>query len=135
MSQEIYRDPFGVILHDPAADVLELRWSAGTTGMNDDDFMAWLTRYADAATSTRAPHLLIDVTRFSFSPGQHVGAWRDEQIIPTYNAAGVRKFAFLVREGSAGTVESGASPAVEPPGNFPTGYFDARPDVDAWFAA
>jgi len=133
MTEEIYEDAFGVIRHDPAAGVLELEWSAGTAGMTDQDFMDWLTRYADAAASTRAPNLLIDVRRFAFSPSPHVGAWRDEHVIPTYNAAGVRKFAFLVPEGSPGTVGAGNPPAVEPPGTFPTGYFDARDQVDAWF--
>ena len=75
------------------------------------------------------------MTRFTFTPGPRVGPWRDERVIPMYDRAGVPRLAFLVPEGSPGTVESGAEPAPEPPGVFPTGYFDARGDIDAWFAS
>ncbi len=55
-------------------------------------------------------------------------------MVPRYNAAGVRKFAFLVPEGSPGTVGAGNAAAVEPPGDFPTGYFDSRQQIIAWFS-
>jgi len=41
---------------------------------------------------------------------------------------GVR--AFLLPEGSPG---AGASPTPEPPGKFPTGYFDQPAKIEAWF--
>jgi hypothetical protein len=135
MTGEIYRDGFGVLRHDEDAGTLELEWTEGSSGMTDDDFMGWLTRYADAEATLRAPNLVIDVRRFAFSPGGHVAAWRDEAIVPRYNAAGVRRFAFLLPSGSPGTVAAGNEPAPEPPGTFPTGYFDSREAVDAWFAA
>jgi hypothetical protein len=58
--------------------------------------------------------MLVDVTRFRHSPGEQVGLWRDEHIIPRYNAAGGRKFAFLVPPRAPGTVENGSEPAREP---------------------
>lgn len=134
MAREIYRDRFGAILHHEDAGTLELEWSEGNAEMTDEDFMAWLARYADASLSTRAPNLMIDVTRFRFRPGERVAAWRDEHVIPKYNAAGVRKFAFLLPAGSPGTVAAGNRPAPEPPGEFPTGYFDDRTAIEAWFA-
>jgi hypothetical protein len=134
MVNEIYRDRFGAILHDEAAGTLELDWTDESAAMSDDEFMGWLARYADASLSTRVPNLMIDVSRFRFRPGEQVAAWRDEHVIPRYNAAGVRKFAFLLPAGSPGTVATGNEPAPEPPGEFPTGYFDDRAAVDAWFA-
>jgi hypothetical protein len=134
MTREMHRDAFGVLRHNQDAGILELEWTEGSSGMTDDDFMAWLTRYVDAQESVRAPNLVIDVRRFAFSPGAHVGGWRDQAIIPRYNAAGVRKFAFLLPAGSQGTVAERNEPAPEPPGTFPTGYFDSRAAVDAWFA-
>ena len=101
MAEEIYRDATGVLRHEPASGLVELEWLDGSAGMTDGDFMAWLTRFADAEESFREPNLLIDVTRFSFRPGDHVGAWRDEQIIPRYNASGVRKFAAAPRARSS----------------------------------
>ena len=134
MAEEIYRDRFGTMLHDEGAGVLELALDEGTAEMRDDDFMGWLSRYADAEVSIRAPNLLIDVTRFRYRPGADVAPWRDEHVIPKYNEAGVRKFAFLVPDGSPGTVGAGSAPTAEPPGRFPTGYFDSRDQIDAWFA-
>ncbi len=66
-------------------------------------------------------------------PGEHVAPWRDEQIIPRYNAAGVTKFAFLVPPGAPGTVEAGSEPEKEAPGSFPTGYFEDRQHIFEWF--
>ena len=134
MAEEVYRDRYGAIRHDKDAGTLELEWFAETAQMDDDDFKDYLTRYAKAETSIRAPYLVIDVTRFAFRPAQEVGAWRDEHIIPLYNAAGVKKFAFLVPEGTLGTAGAGNVPAPEPPGTFPTGYFDSRGQMKTWFA-
>jgi hypothetical protein len=83
----------------------------------------------------RAPHMLVDLTRFGHSPGEGVPRWRDEHVIPRYNSAGVRKFAFLVPAGASGTVESGLEPEKEPPGTFPTGYFEERQHILEWFAS
>src|SRR6266540_3245091 len=99
MSQEIYRDRFGAIRREEGPGILELEWFDDATGMTDEDFKAWLTRYAAAAETTHTLNLVIDVTHFAFRPGPDVGPWRDEHIIPRYNAAGVRKFAFLVPPG------------------------------------
>src|SRR2546427_2835818 len=67
---------------------------------------------------------------FRHRPGPEVGPWRDEHVIPRYNRAGVSKFAFLLPQGSPG---AGASPTPEPPGKFPTGYFDQPAKIEAWF--
>jgi hypothetical protein len=55
--------------------------------------------------------------------------WRDEQIIPRYNAAGVKKFAFLM---PAAMPAIGADPAPEGPADFPTAYFAERTQAQAW---
>jgi hypothetical protein len=134
MAEELYGDRFGRLRHDETTGVLELEWLDGSGQMNDDDFMGWLTRYAEAEEAVRAPNLLIGVRRFGFRPGAHVAAWRDENIIPRYNAAGVTRFAFLLPAAASGTVGAGNAPALEPPGTFPVGYFDSREQLDAWFA-
>jgi len=127
---ELYRDQFGVLLEDLSNRMLELKWLDGSSAMTDEDFKAWLDRFSTEAETRRQPHLVIDVRQFRHRPGPEVGAWRDEHVIPRYNRAGVIKFAFLLPEGSPG---AGASPAPEPPGKFPTGYFDQPAKIEAWF--
>jgi hypothetical protein len=133
--KEVYRDRFGVLLEDSASRLLELRWQEASAAMTDDDFRAWLERYAAEAEARRPANLLIDVTQFRHRPGAEVAPWRDTHIIPRYNRAGVKKFAFLLPPGSPGTASAGNQPEPEPPGTFPTGYFDDRGQIDEWFSS
>jgi hypothetical protein len=133
VAKELYRDQFGIITHDPEHGMLELEWLEGSANMTDEDFMRSIERYAAFAREHRTPNMLVDVTRFRHTPGEHVAPWRDERIIPRYNAAGVKRFAFLVPQGAPGTVEAGSQPEKEPPGKFPTGYFEDRQRIHDWF--
>jgi hypothetical protein len=101
--------------------------------MTDDDFKRSMQRYAELAGAHSTPYLLVDVTKFRHTMGEGIGAWRDEHIIPAYNAAAVKKLAFLFPARARGTVEEGNAPANEPPGEFPTGYFTERRRILAWF--
>jgi hypothetical protein len=92
-----------------------------------------MRRYAELAGAHSTPYLLVDVTKFRHTMGEGIGAWRDEHIIPAYNAAAVKKFAFLFPAGALGTVEQGNDPAKEPPGEFPTGYFAEHGRILDWF--
>lgn len=129
MATELYRDDFGVILHDEPKGVLELQWLEGSSGMTDDDFKEWLERYAQLGLEHRTPFMIIDVRQFRHQLSESTGPWRDEHIIPKYNAAGVKKFAFVFPEGAAPASE----PAPEGPATFPTGYFDSRHRIEEWF--
>ena len=102
MAQELYRDRFGAILHHSGEQILELEWFEGSATMTDDDFMRSMERYAAFAEEHRAPNMLVDVTRFKHTPGEQVAQWRDQHIIPRYDAAGVKKFAFLIPSGAPG---------------------------------
>jgi hypothetical protein len=126
------RDEYGVIWHHEEDGILELEWLDHSASMTDDDFKRSMQRYAKLAGAHSSPYLLVDVTRFRHTMGEGVGAWRDEHIIPAYNAAGVKKFAFLFPPGAPGTVEEGIDPAKEPPGEFPTGYFAERERIVDW---
>jgi len=128
---ELYRDQFGVLLEDLDHRMLELKWLESSAAMTDDDFKAWLERFSAEAETRRQPYLVINVREFRHRPGPEIAAWRDEHIIPRYNRGGVTKFAFLLPEGSAG---ASGSPAPEPPGTFPTGYFDTPAKIEAWFS-
>jgi hypothetical protein len=54
--------------------------------------------------------------------------WRDEHIIPRYNA-GVRRFAFLYPDG---VPLIGTPPGPMGPSTFPTGYFGRRQAALDW---
>ena len=105
---EVARNPWGVILHHPHWYTLELRWLP--VEMSDADFKETLGLLADMGEQHKPRFMMIDATDFHHEFGPGVMQWRDENIIPRYGAAGVTKFAFLVREGFPGTVESGAQP-------------------------
>ena len=130
---ELKRDSFGTTTHDAARGTLELEWSAGTASMTDEDFKRQLRQLAGFAEELRPPNMLIDVTEFAHRPAAEFGAWRDEHIIPRYNGAGVKRFAFIVPTRAPGTVEGGAQPAPEGPAEFPTAYFESRDAVYEWF--
>ena len=129
METQLYQDRFGVMLYDDTRNILELRWLAETESMNDNDYMRWLARYAAPVEQYHVPFTLIDTRAFHHHPGAHTGPWREEHIIPQYNRAGVKKFAFLLPEGSAPKTE----PMPEGSAQFPTGYFDSREQIDRWF--
>lgn len=129
MATEVYRDEFGIITHDDARKVLELQWLESTANMSDDDFMQWLELYVVIGEEHRTPFMIIDARQFRHRPGAHVWPWREERIIPRYNNVGVKKFAFLLLAGAGPASE----PAPEGAAVFPTGYFDSRDGIDAWF--
>ena len=126
---DISHDEYGVMSFDPERRVLELEWLEATARMTEDDFKGSLERLATGAEDHRPQGILVDVRHFRFSPGPDFGAWRDEHIIPRYNAAGVERFAFLVPEDAAPS----SLPSHEGPATFPTGYFDSRDAIEAWF--
>jgi hypothetical protein len=129
METPLYQDRFGVMLYDDAKKILELRWFADTESMTEDDYMGWLERYAAATEKHHIPFVLIDTRAFRHHPGEHTGPWREKHIIPQYNRAGVKKFAFLLPEGAAPKTE----PMPEGSAQFPTGYFDSREQINRWF--
>lgn len=129
---EIGRNPLSVILHHPGWRTLELRWLP--VDMSDADFKETLALLAELGDQHHPQFMIIDATEFHHEFGPGVMQWRDENIIPRYGAAGVKKFAFLVPAGFPGTVESGAQPGVEGSATFPTGWFSTRERAYQWLA-
>jgi hypothetical protein len=78
--------------------------------------------------------MIVDVTEFRHSPGAEVAPWRGEHMIPRYNAAGVKKFAFLVPAERRALSRRGASGKGSPRVTFPTGYFGDCNRIEDWFA-
>jgi hypothetical protein len=131
MTEQIYEDRWGEVFDRPSGDLIELRWFDTTAEMSASEFQSWLTKFAECVEKCGRSRVLIDSTAFRMSPAKMDGPWRDANIIPRYNAAGVRKFAFHMPEGMP---MIGQPPENEAPGRFPTGYFGKRQDALAWLS-
>lgn len=131
---EVARNQWGVVLYHQQWRTLELQWLPTTRGMGDDGFKETLELFAGAGERVKPALMLIDANDFHHQPGEGVLQWRDDHIVPRYNAAGVTKFAFLVPDGTPGTVEAGGTPAPDGPATFPTGWFSSRERAYQWLA-
>jgi hypothetical protein len=131
MIEQVYEDRWGEVFDRPSANVIELRWFDTTAALSADEFQSWLVKFAECVERCARKGVLVDSTVFGMSPAKMDGPWRDANIIPRYNAAGVRKFAFHM---PAGMPMIGLPPAIEAPGRFPTGYFGRRQDALDWLA-
>ena len=128
-SEIIYEDKWGEIIDRPSSELVEIRWYDTTAEMTGDEFNNWLSTYAGCVETKKRPGCLVDSVQFKMPMDRMNQGWRDENIIPRYNAAGVAKFAFIM---PAGMPLSGAEPVREGQGNFPTGYLGERSVAVAW---
>jgi hypothetical protein len=128
----MYEDEYGSTIDRPDANFIEIRWYDATASFTTEGFNVWLARFAGAVEAVRRPAVLVDSVQFKMDLARMDRDWRDVNIIPRYNKAGVRKFAFLMPEGMPAI---GTPPAVEGPADFPTAYFGNRADALAWLAA
>ena len=131
-SEIVYEDKWGEIIDRPSSKLVEIRWYDTTAEMSGDEFNHWLSTYAGCVEVKKRPGCLVDSVQFKMPMDRMNSAWRDENIIPRYNAAGVAKFAFIM---PAGMPLIGAEPAREGPGDFPTGYFGERSTAVHWIEA
>lgn len=109
--------------------MIELRWYDGSSDLSGDTFNDWLMTFADECEKARRGRILVDAVQFQMPLEDMDEAWRQRYIIPRYDAAGTRRFAFLVwKEWPA----VGDPPAPEGPAEFPTAYFASRATALAW---
>ncbi len=113
------------LTHRRADSAVLLRWTPATAEMTDADFKDALEAFADLAEGRNARNLLVDVRTFRHEVGEALGAWRGEAIVPRYNRAGIRKFAYVV-PGPGG-------PSGGPGEDFETRAFADEDSALAWF--
>lgn len=130
-SRIVREDRWGEIIDRPDADMVELRWFDTTRDLDGDTFKRWLEGFAAAVEEAGRSGVLTDAIVFGMASDQMDGEWRDANIIPRYNRAGVKRFAFLM---PAGMPAIGAPSAPEGPADFPTAYFATRQDALIWLA-
>lgn len=129
---ELFRDEFSTYFRDDLRGLIEQRWSSATKSMSEQQFRDGISRLAQFLEREHVHNVLVDMAEIEHTPSDDFEAWRQSQIIPRYNAAGVKKFAFLLPPGAPTTVENGTKPAVEGKANFPTGYFATREQALKW---
>ncbi len=130
---ELFRDEFATYLRDDRRSVIEQRWSNATKSMSEQQFRDGISMLAQFLEQGRIHNVLVDMTEIDHTPSDDFEPWRQSRIIPRYNAAGVKKFAFLLPPDAPNTVEKGTKPAKEGAANFPTGYFASRDRALKWF--
>ena len=130
--QVLYSNRWGDILERSGDNCVEIRWHDASSEMTEPDFQHFLEEYAECVEECGLPGGLIDTLQFKMDTSKLSPGWRDENIIPRYNEAGMKKFAFIMPEGMPAV---GAEPMPEGPATFPTGYFDKRADALAWLKA
>lgn len=126
-----YGDHWGEIIDRGHSRLIEIRWFDSTRAMSSEDFRPWLTRFVSILERTGRVLALVDATSFRMDPALMDRSWRDKHIIPRYNAARVKRFAFLM---PAAMPAIGEAPAVDGPAHFPTAYFGTRDDALTWLA-
>jgi hypothetical protein len=124
-----YEDRFGSVIDHPDAAYLEIHWYDTTEAMSAAEFQDWLAGFDGEVERRRPAGVLVDSTNFRMDPANMNMAWRDENIVPRYNAGGVQKFAFHM---PAGMPAIGAAPQPEGPATFPTAYFARRQVALDW---
>jgi hypothetical protein len=132
----VAKDQWGQIIYYDQWNSLELRWFESTTTGAESDLRSTMQTFAQEAVNRSPTTLIVDTTDFRHTWGDDMRQWRDAEIIPLYNQAGVTKFAFIANPQYPGpTVEAGATPAPDGPANFPTGWFKTREAAYQWLAA
>ena len=126
-----YSDNWGECIVRPDDNCSEIRWFDTTTDMSGDAFNRFLDAYAAIVERAGLTGALVDAVQFKMDMSKMSMGWRDEHIIPRYNAAGLKKFAFLM---PAGMPAIGAPPSRDGPADFPTAYFGTRQDALNWIS-
>ena len=129
MASIAFTDEWGEVIDRPEHDTIEIRWFDSTATMTGTQFNDWLSRFAAEVERTGRSRVLVDSVPFAMPMDQMDGGWRDANIIPRYNAAGVKRFAFVMPSRMPAT---GAPPFAVGPAEFPTAYFGVRREAIAW---
>src|SRR5665811_2275041 len=115
MGTTVYDDNWGSVVDHPEEGFIEIIWSDETSAMTGEAFNEWLGAFAGLVEEHRRSGVLVDSRSFLMDMALMDGEWRDANIIPRYNHAGVEKFAFVM---PTGMPLIGTDPAQEGPGHF-----------------
>ena len=107
----------------------QLTWLPGTEKMTNQDFGDALWVFATAALRHGAERLMIDMTKFMYSPSAEILEWRDQVIVPMYIQAGVKKVVWVWPG------ESGSRMTTGDKGGYENRYCASEEEAVAWILA
>jgi hypothetical protein len=113
--------------HNPDTHAIELDWKETSGAMTTDDFKEALEHFAGYIRDQSATGALVDVRRFGFESPPELEPWRQENIVPVYNAGGLKRFAYLLPAGVEYRPGGGGDGAA-----FVTDYFEDIDEARAW---
>ena len=94
--QLLHDDNYFRVMWDDETRVISIDWKEATSSMTNQDFKSELELFAGLVERKKARGILVDVAHFRHKMGPEVQQWRIKNISTRYNAAGVRRFAFLI---------------------------------------
>lgn len=118
---------YWAMTHDADTRSIALDWKPTTAEMSADDFKQALEHLAEHIREKTATGALIDVRSFRFAMTPELDGWRIENIVPAYNAGGLRRFSYLLPPGAEYRPGGGGDSAA-----FVTDYFHDRQRARAW---
>jgi hypothetical protein len=92
----VAKDKWDQIIFYDEWNTLELRWLPSTRDTTDDDVRETMKLFTAEAEKRMPSLLIVDTTEFHHRWGEGMMEWRNAEIIPGYNRAGVKKLAFIV---------------------------------------
>src|SRR5213592_3464556 len=87
-------DSYWVMGYVEATHSVDLDWKTESATMTGDDFKRALRHLADHLAERRATGTLVDVRQFGFRMTPELDEWRRATIVPAYNQAGLKRFAY-----------------------------------------
>ncbi len=93
---QLHEDEFLRILWNEQAKIIGIDWKEATSAMTSAQFKSELTTFAAHVEDKKAPAVLVDVRKFRHKMEPDVHQWRVKTISSRYNAAGVKRFAFVL---------------------------------------
>ena len=127
---ELEEGKYWSMTFDPKSNVVQLIWTAQTDAMTDEDFKDGVARFTGYAEQHHAKGLFVDVRAFGHQMTPELGKWRQDEIVPRYNVAGVLRFAYVLPPGAPA-----AGPEQYEGEDFATAYFGSADAASEWLAA
>ncbi|SRR5713226_3890069 len=129
---QLHQDQFLRILWDEKTQIIGIDWKDPTGTMTDEEFKAELMLFAGHVEKRKAQGILVDVNHFHYKMRPDVQQWRIRNISSRYDAAGVKRFAFVFPKDSQMPPMMNQSSAGE---YFLTRAFDNYGRAIAWLTA
>ncbi|MEM9039879.1 MAG: hypothetical protein AAGD33_08285 [Actinomycetota bacterium] len=128
----LHEDTYGSVIEYADDGYLETRWYDGSDSFTTQSFNDRCVLFADLVERSGHTKVLIDAVQFGMNAEDLDVEFRDTQVTPRLNAAGLQKIALVV---PADFPPVGLPPAPEGPADFPTAFFATRAAARDWLDA